>query len=67
MWNHYAATVSVQPIDGRWYAPWIGRFVNPPYLATSARNPWDEAEALAEIATNGEDHTAAATHHRLFG
>jgi YD repeat-containing protein len=67
MWNHYAATVSVQPIAGHWYAPWIGRFVDPPYTVESARHEWNAAAALASVENDAEDAAAAATHRRLFG
>jgi YD repeat-containing protein len=67
MWNHYAATVSVQPIAGHWYAPWIGRFVDPPYAVDSVREAWSEEGAVAAITRDVEDETAAATHRRLFG
>jgi YD repeat-containing protein len=67
MWNNYAATVSVQPVNGRWYAPWLGRFVTPPYVIESARTPWSPEGALHDIAQTAEDPTAAATHRRLFG
>lgn len=67
MWNNPAATVSVQPVDGRWYAPWIGRFVDAPYAIESARTAWTEEAVLSEIAEHAEDPTAQTTHRRLFG
>jgi hypothetical protein len=59
MWNDPAATVAVKPQNGKWYAPWIGRFVNPPYVVSS--------DAPALRVDGEEDSLARATHRRLFG